>query len=83
MSKHQMKPASAPPATPSAPPSPPPPEPRQARPGFVLLRANGASGCSVKGASYAADADGLVEVPVADAGDLLAHGFTAAPPAAT
>ncbi len=44
--------------------------------GHIALTHPQAIGCSWGGASYSPDADGVVIVPTAAAGDLLAHGFT-------
>jgi hypothetical protein len=40
-----------------------------------MLHEDGA-GCSWRGQSFAADAKGVVTVPVAAAAELLAHGFS-------
>ncbi|WP_296616707.1 hypothetical protein [Sphingomonas sp.] len=42
----------------------------------VAMRHPDGTGCSWRGQSFAADADGVVTVPIAAAGDLIAHGFS-------
>lgn len=62
---------------PPARPAPDAPADRLAalKPGFVLMRSETASGCSLDGRSYQTDADGFVAVPEGPHADLLAHGF--------
>jgi hypothetical protein len=42
----------------------------------VAMRHDDGAGCSWRGQSFAADAKGVVTVPIAAAGDLIAHGFS-------
>lgn len=42
----------------------------------VSMRHDDGAGCSWRGRSFAADAKGVVTVPVAAAAELLAHGFS-------
>lgn len=42
----------------------------------VAMRHADGAGCSWRGHSFAADARGVVTVPIAAAGDLIAHGFS-------
>lgn len=42
----------------------------------VAMRHPDGTGCSWHGQSYAADAKGVVTVPIAAAGDLIAHAFS-------
>jgi len=42
----------------------------------VAMRHEDGTGCSWRGQSFTADARGVVTVPIAAAGDLMAHGFS-------
>jgi hypothetical protein len=50
--------------------------PKAASAHSVAMRHADGTGCSWRGQSFAADAAGVVTVPVAAAVDLLAHGFS-------